>query len=224
MTSLICACLFFLGMHAVISGSPLRAPVVKLLGEKTFKILFSLSIFIALTWMGFAFAAAPYQETWGTFAALKPVSLVLMGIAFLLLTVGALDKNPTTLGLLPPDQVEARGMVRITRHAGLLGLGLWGLAHFIVNGDWASHWLYGSFAFQGLVAPLNLDRKYRARYGEAWQKFTAQTSYLPFVAILQGRNKLVISELNPWGTLTGIGLFVLVLYFHQSWFGVSPLP
>ena len=224
MESLIASCLLFLGMHWIISGSPLRAYVVKLLGEPLFKGIFALTIAGSLIWMGSAFSAAPYLPTWGTAEALKPVSLVLMALAFLMLVTGALDKNPTTLGMVPPDQVDARGMVRITRHAGLLGLGLWGLAHFIVNGDWASHWVYGTIAFEGLIAPLNLDRKYRARYGEAWEKFTAQTSYLPFVAILSGRNKLVISELNGWAALVGIGLFALVLYFHHAWFGVSPLP
>ena len=97
------------------------------------------------------------------------------------------------------------------------------MAHFIVNGDVASHWLYGTFAFQGLIAPLNMERKYRARYGEAWGKFSEQTSYIPFAAILAGRNKLVISELNIWGALTGLGLFLLVLWYHQSWFGVAAL-
>ncbi|MEL0083782.1 MAG: NnrU family protein, partial [Gammaproteobacteria bacterium] len=61
-------------------------------------------------------------------------------------------------------------------------------------------------------------------HGEAWDKFTAQTSYLPFMAIITGRNKLVISELNGKAALVGLGLFLLVLYFHQAWFGASPLP
>ena len=174
--------------------------------------------------MAFAFSAAPYLPTWGTADALKPISLILMFFVFLLLPMSIFDKNPTLMGLVPPDQVTARGMVRITRHAGLIALGLWGLAHFIINGDWASHLLYGTIAFEGLIAPMNLDRKYRARYGESWDKFTSQTSYLPFIAIMSGRNKLVLSELNIWGALIGIVLFVTVLYFHQSWFGSSPLP
>ena len=223
MNSLIAACLFFLGMHWIISGSPLRAHIVKILGETLFKVLFSLSIFVALTWMGFAYKAAPFIATWGTADALKPVSVGLMFFAFLLLPMSIFDKNPTLMGLVPPDQVTARGMVRITRHAGLIGLGLWGLAHFIVNGDWASHLLFGTIAFEGLIAPMNLDRKYRARYGESWDKFTEQTSYIPFVAIITKRNKLVLSELNIWGALIGIALFLCVIYFHQTWFGGSPL-
>ena len=224
MNSLIAACLFFLGMHWIVSGSPLRAHIVKLLGETLFKVLFSLSIFAALTWMVIAFSAAPSLPTWGTAESLKPISLVLMFFALLLLPMSIFDKNPTLMGIVPPDQVTARGMVRITRHAGLIGLGLWGLAHFIVNGDWASHLLYGTIAFEGLIAPMNLDRKYRARYAESWNKFTEQTSYIPFLAIMTGRNKLVISELNIWGALIGVALFTGILYFHQAWFGASPLP
>lgn len=223
MNSLAAACLFFLGMHWIISGSPLRAHIVKILGETLFKVLFSLSIFVALTWMGFAYKAAPFIATWGTADTLKPVSVGLLFFAFLLLPMSIFDKNPTLMGLVPPDQVTARGMVRITRHAGLIGLGLWGLAHFIVNGDWASHLLFGTIAFEGLVAPMNLDRKYRARYGESWDKFTEQTSYIPFVAIITKRNKLVLSELNIWGALIGIALFIGVIYFHKTWFGGSPL-
>lgn len=223
MESLIAACLLFLGMHWIVSGSPLRDPIVRFFGETLFKIVFSLTIAGSLVWMGFAYSAAPELTTWGTMDALKPVSLVLMALALLLMMVGALDKNPTTLGLLPPDQVEVRGMVRITRHAGLIGLGLWGLAHFIVNGDWASHWLYGTIAFEGFVGPLNLDRKYHARFGEAWEKFSSQTSFIPFAAIISGRNRLVLSELNGWAALVAVGVFALLLYFHETWFGVSPL-
>jgi len=224
MDSLIAACLLFLGMHWIVSGSPLRTPIVNILGENLFKPLFAIIIAITLTWMAMAYSAAPYVETWGTAVALKPVSSVLMLISFLFLMTGVLDKNPTTLGLVPPDQVEARGMVRITRHGALIGLGLWGLAHFIVNGDVASHLLFGTIAFEGLIAPMNLDRKYRARYGEGWKKFAEQTSYIPFVAILSGRNKLVLSEINIWMALVAIVSFVAVFYFHQSWFGVALLP
>lgn len=213
----------FLAMHWIVSGSPLRTPIVKFLGEKLFKVLFSISIVVALSWMIYAFLAAPYVPTWGTAESLKPLTLGLMLLVCLMLPLSIFDKNPTTLGIFPPDQVSARGIVRISRHAGLIALGLWGLAHLIVNGDWASHWLYGTIAFEGLIGPLNLDRKYRARYGEAWLKFSQQTSYLPFAAIISGRNKLVLTELNPWGLIAGLSLFVTLIYFHKAWFGISVL-
>ncbi len=220
MGSLMAATALFLGMHWIISGSPLRETIVARTGEAPFKAGFALIITVSIVWMGWAYAHAPYVATWGTAAGLKPLSWGLMALAFVLFAASLTDRNPTTLGRVPPDQVQARGMVRITRHAGLFGLGLWGLAHFLVNGDWASHLLFGSFAFQGLVAPLNLDRKYRRRYGAAWEAFARQTSYLPFVAIAQGRNRLVPGEINWIAVLAALGLFVLTLVYHQAWFGV----
>lgn len=222
MESLIAATALFLGMHWIVSGSPLRGVIVARMGEGPFKAAFALAITVSITWMGWAYAHAPTVETWGTAASLKPVSWVLMAFAFVMFGASATDKNPTTLGRVPPDQVEARGMVRITRHAGLFGLGLWGLAHFIVNGDWASHLLFGSFAFQGLIAPLNLDRKYRRRYGAAWEVFARQTSYLPFVAIAQGRNRLALGEINWIAVVVALGLYALTFAYHQPWFGASP--
>lgn len=220
MGSLLAATALFVGLHVLLSGSPLRAHAVARTGEPAFKLGFSLAIALSLVWMGWAYAHAPHLETWGTASALKPLSFGLMLLAFLLFAAGLAERNPTTLGLLAPDQVEVRGMIRITRHPGLLALGLWGLAHFIVNGDWASHLLFGSFAFEGLIAPLNLDRKYRRRHGAAWDVFARQTSYLPFVAILRGRNRLVWREL-PWLALAlGLVAFWLALELHPRVFGV----
>lgn len=222
MESLIAATALFLGMHWIVSGSPLRGVIVARIGEAPFKAVFALIITASIVWMGWAYAHAPYVETFGTAAGLKPLSWLLMALAFAMFGASVTAKNPTTLGSVPPDQVEARGVVRITRHAGLFGLGLWGLGHFIVNGDWASHLLFGSFAFQGLVAPLNLDRKYRQRHGAAWDVFARQTSYLPFVAIAQGRNRLVPGEINWLAVAVALGLYALTFVYHQAWFGASP--
>lgn len=220
MTSLIAATALFVGLHALLSGSPLRAPVVARTGESSFKIGFSLSITLSLVWMGWSYAHAPHLETWGSASALKPLTVGLMLLAFLLFSASLAEHNPTTLGLIAPDRVAVRGMLRITRHPGLLALGLWGLAHFIVNGDWASHLLFSSFALQGLVAPINLDRKYRRRHGAAWEVFARQTSYLPFVAILQGRNRLVWREL-PWLAMgLGLAAFALATTLHARLIGV----
>lgn len=220
MSSLIAATALFLGLHALLSGSPLRAHLVARTGEPAFKAGFSLAIALSLVWMGWAYAHAPLIMTWGRATALRPVATALVLLAFVLLAASLAERNPTTLGLVPPDRVEARGTIRVTRHPGLLGLGLWGLAHFVVNGDWASHLLFGSFAFQGLIAPLNLDRKYRRRHGAAWEVFTRQTSYLPFVAILQGRNRLVWREM-PWLAMTaGVAAFGVAATLHARVIGV----
>ena len=220
MENLIAACLLFLTMHWLVSGGPLRTPMVNILGENLFKILFALITILNLVWMGVAYSNAAYEPTWGVLTGLQPVTIIIMFVACIMLPMSIMDKNPTLLGLVSPENVKAKGMLRVTRHAGLIALGLWGVAHFIIKGDWASHIMFGTIAFEGLIGPLNLDRKYKARYGQAWDKFAAQTSYLPMGAIFSGRNKLVLQELNKWGLALGVFLFITLLYFHQGWFGV----
>ena len=224
MQSLICATALFLGMHWIISGSPLRNPIVAAIGEKPFKLIFSITIAASITWMAIAYGDAKYQPTWGTADALKPASLVLIALSFVMIFLGVFSNNANTNMSAQPDEIEVRGIVRITRHSAVFGLGLWGLGHFIVNGDIASHIFFGSFAFQGLIAPLNMDRKFSRRYGQAWEQYCAKTSYLPFGAILSGRNRLVLNEINWIAALSGLLVFALFFYFHTSWFGVAAYP
>jgi len=223
MSSLIAACALFLGLHWIVAGSPLRGVIVVRMGEKPFRIAFSLAVAVSLVWAGWAYAHAPHLATWGTVPALKPLAMVLVAFAFVLFIVGSLTKNLNSLDRYTADQVEIRGILRITRNPGLIGLGLWGLAHFMVRGDWASHLLFGSFAFQGLVAPYNMERKYQRRFGEAWSKLAQQSSHWPFAAIFAGRNRLVLGEINWPLVAASLAIYAIVLYFHAAWFGVSPL-
>jgi uncharacterized membrane protein len=75
-----------------------------------------------------------------------------------------------------------------------------------------------------LVGPGSIDRKRRRAFGERWDRFEAVTSRVPFVAILQGRNRFVASEL-PRGMLAlSVVVYLVVLVMHPLLFGVSPLP
>lgn len=75
MESLLAATALFVGLHALLSGSPLRAHVVARTGQRAFKLGFSLAIALSLSWMGWAYAHAPHLDTWGTANALKPLAL-----------------------------------------------------------------------------------------------------------------------------------------------------
>jgi uncharacterized membrane protein len=223
MSSLIAACAMFLGLHWIVSGSPMRGVIVARTGEKPYKIVFSLAVAVSLVWMIYAYAHAPYIVTWGTASALKPLAFVLVAFAFILFILGTLTKNLNSLDQYTAAQVEIRGILRITRNPGLIGLGLWGLAHFMVRGDWASHMFFGAYAFQGIIAPYNMERKYHRRFGTAWETLASQSSHIPFVAILTGRNRLVLNEINWTLFAVSLALYAIVLKFHAAWFGVSPL-
>jgi uncharacterized membrane protein len=147
-------------------------------------------------------------------------------VAFVLAVLGLTTPSPTAMGgEASLDAKEpARGILRITRHPFLSGVALWAAAHLIVNGEASALVLFGSLLVLALIGPGSIDRKRRRKFGERWDRFEAVTSRVPFVAILQGRNRFVASEL-PRGMLAlSVVVYFVVLVMHPLLFGVSPLP
>jgi len=68
----------------------------------------------------------------------------------------------------------------------------------------------------------SIDRKRSHALGGLWDEFAAQTSRLPFAAILAGRTRFEISEFRAWQIALAIVLFAGVLWLHGI-IGPSPL-
>jgi len=75
------------------------------------------------------------------------------------------------------------GIVRVTRHPFLMGVGLWAVVHLVANGDVASFIFFGAFAVTALAGTVSIDAKRRHALGPGWRSFAAQTSIVPFAAI-----------------------------------------
>jgi uncharacterized membrane protein len=226
MLQLIAAAVFFCGIHFFISGSRLRDILVRLLGAPAFRAIFSLLSLFGLGWLIFAYRQAPYVETWGQLAGFKPVAAALMPLAFLFIVVGVATPSPTVVGgerLLDEDEDEpARGILRITRHPFLWGVSLWALLHLIANGDAASLVLFGSLLLLSLGGTYSIDNKRLRLYGEAWEKFLAVTSVLPFRAIWDQRNDLRLDEIGWKSPALALALYAVAMLLHQRMFGVAP--
>ena len=69
MASLLGAAIFFVGIHFVISGSPLRGTIVASLGDGPFRGLFSLLSVIGIVWLSRAYSQAEYIQLCGSFMA-----------------------------------------------------------------------------------------------------------------------------------------------------------
>ena len=98
------------------------------------------------------------------------------------------------------------------------------VAVIAATGDVASMLLFGSVGSLGLLGASLLDAKKARQYGTRWQRFAAQTSSLPFLAIAQGRQRLALGETGLWRVLLALALFAIFLAAHRKLFGVSPLP
>jgi len=226
MLSLALAAVCFVGIHVCIAGTGLRAVLVARLGERGFSGVFSALSFGGLIWLTTAYADAPYTPLWGELYALKPLVLVVVFVAFLLVVLGLTTPSPTAVGGGASLDAEepARGILRITRHPFLSGVALWAAAHLIVNGEASALLLFGSLLVLAVVGPGSIDRKRRRAFGARWERFEAVTSRVPFIAIVQGRNRLVVSELPRGMIALTVVVYVVVLAMHGMLFGVSPLP
>ncbi len=225
MASLALAALYFLAIHIFVSGSPLRDRIVRRTGEQGFLGLFSVLSLIGIIWLARSYAAAPAIVLWASPIGFRPVALLLVLVAGLLVVVGLATPSPTATGgegVL--DGAEpATGILRITRHPFLMGVALWGLTHLVASGDAAGTILFGAMLVLGVVGPGLIDRKRQLRFGARWEPFARATSVLPFAAILQGRNRLVLSEIGVWRPAAACVVYASLLAAHAWLFGVNPM-
>jgi uncharacterized membrane protein len=217
MPDLIAACAYFLLIHFGVSGTRLRDALTERVGEGPYRGLFSLASLAGLAWMIYAYRRAPLLPTWGFVPGFRPAAYVLVFIAFLFAVIGILTPSPTKVGMesrLDPE--AARGMVRITRHPFLWGVGLWALTHLIVNGDVASLILFGTLLVLALLGTASIDAKRRRKFPERWPKFAQATSSVPFAAIARGGNRLTpaLAEIGVGRLLAALALYAAAFYLH----------
>ena len=203
------------------SGMPLRAKLVAALGEWPYRGLYSTVAFLTLGWAIFAYAHAPAQELLWT--PLRHLPVAVMPFAFIL-AAGGLARNPTAVGaekLLKSDE-PARGMIRITRHPFMWGVMLWAGVHILANADAKSLVFFGGLLLVAVLGTLSQEKRKARAAGEDWQRFASATSHVPFVAVAQGRNRIVWREIGWQGPILGLVLFAAFFGAHSWLFGVRP--
>lgn len=223
MASISLAAAFWLGLHLIVAG-PLRVRLVGMLGEGPFRGIFSLLSVLGIVWFVFAFRAAPWTPLWPTIPALGYLAIALVFLAFLLVVLGSSPTNPTATKAyrMTDNKLPVYGITRVTRHPRLCGVSLWGVAHMLVNGNLAALIMFGAVLVTVVNGMVSIDRKRRHALGGLWDEFAAQTSRVPFAAILAGRTRFEISEFRAWPIALAIVLFAGVFWLHGI-VGPSPL-
>jgi len=227
-TQLLLAAFFFFAIHGLVSATGLRSLLVARLGENAYRGLFSLASAGGLAWliMAYGHGDAGYISLWAELPGVRWLTIVLMLPLLVMGIAGLTMKSPTAVaqeGALA-DPEPARGILRVTRHPFLCAVVGWGALHALVNGDLASLVLFGMLVALAINGMASIDRKRARGAGEAWDRFAARTSRLPFVAILQGRNTLNLAEIGALRIIGGVLIWLALLHFHASIFGVAALP
>jgi uncharacterized membrane protein len=218
MEMLLLACAAFLATHFMPS-TPLRGALVKSLGQWGYTGVYSAIAFGMIGWMSWAYTRAPVDPLW---PGVRWLPALLMPISFILLACGLFANNPTVVGMyrLLKNADPARGIIRVTRHPVMWAFLLWALAHLLARGDAKSLLFFGSFAVLASVGTLLMDRRKQQSLGENWARFAAVSSNLPFLAIVQGRNRFDAGEIGWRNPAIGLALYALFFWFHPALFGI----
>lgn len=144
-------------------------------------------------------------------------ALLVSWLSFTLSLAALVQPSPASIG--PRSTTRARGLTRITRHPLFMNIGIWALAHAVLNGFVHDVLFFGGIFVFALAGCMHQDARKRITEKGTLDEFFSETSLLPFVAIATGRNRLVLSEM-PWIGLAVAGAVSWAIYhFHPALFG-----
>ena len=228
MWTLALACAFFLCIHLMISGTVLKEQIISSIGSLAYYALFSLFSLVGLIWICVAYAIAVNDplnvHLWTAPLFLRIIALVGNFIAFQLVVVGLLSPSPSNLlamRRLPEKPVH--GVIRISRHPVLGGIGVWAFMHILCDGNLSSWMFFGSILCLCALGANNIDRKRMAVMGEAYASIKRRTSIVPFVAIIEGRTAFAAEELGAARMLLAASLFSVFAVLHELLFNTRVL-
>ena len=212
---LIAASFALIGSHAAMSAPSIRPRLVDSLGRSGFYFVYALVSLVTLAVFIWAYGAAETgPEFYQPLAGSRWVAIFMMPIA-VFLVIGRL----TTPYGTPTAPHRPRGIYRICRFPGTVGLLLWVVLHLLNLGD-ARRALF--YLAMGLICVVALVKNQRLRRGIA-DSHMDSTSIVPFAAILSGRQRFVWQEIG-WGRVgLAAAIYLGFLLGHAYVVGHDPL-
>jgi uncharacterized membrane protein len=176
---LVLSALAFVGLHFLLSH-PLRAPLVRAMGERGFLGLYSLVAIVSFGTMIYYYDKIGREPPlWDAGEAGWIVGTLLMWLGSILF-VGSLVGNPALPGVRGPRGEAPNGVFVITRHPMMWGFALWGIVHLALVAMPKAMFLDGSIILLALVGASMQDRKKEQLMGDRWHEWSAQTAFWPF--------------------------------------------
>lgn len=215
--------LAFAGSHLLLSSAAVRPRLHRRLGARGFRGLYSLVALATFLPLVGVFAEHPRSGPllWtrlGPPAVALWVNHLLMALGCVLVVAALLPGSAAPSSLAAPQApLAARGVVRITRHPLLAGFACFGLAHLTVNGALGDALFFLGFPLFAWIGARHQDARL-ARDRPGYAAVVAETSFLPFAAIVTGRQRLVARELPLFAVAAGLVLFLVLRSWHDALF------
>ncbi len=120
--------------------------------------------------------------------------LILSAISFLFLYPATFNLTEVAAIKKPEVHLFETGIIRISRHPQMIGQCLWGFAHALWLGTSFTLTTAIALVIYHLFAVWHGDQRLFKRYGDTFLALKERTSVMPFLAIAQGRQQLVLKE------------------------------
>lgn len=216
MDLLIIGCIAFLVTHLGISGTPLRGVLQNAIGPSPYLGLYSLLSFGSFGLMIYGYSQADHTNfIWYPTPMAYMVTKVIVLVSLVTLVMGTLTKNPTQVMNEKALDNEISGLLKITRHPIQWGILLFSVAHMLANGDVASILLFGTLILLSFFGMLSMDDRKSREEDPRWQDFMAKTSMMPFAALVQGKLRFTMADINWMGLVAGLGLYAAIYWLHD---------
>lgn len=225
MTNLLLASGTFFALHRLVSGTWIRDVIVRWISEPWYRRAFALASLLCLAWLWLGWVEA--RTSSGNFdlfvssSWLRSPQLFIQFVAVFLIVVGISTRNPTIAGMgeAVREPSAVHGAIRITRHPFLWGVSIFSAGHMMVEPDVASWIFFGTLLLLAFTGTISIDAKRSKVWGRDWSAFAEATSNMPFLAILQGRQRLRVGEIGWLRFVAACGVYALIAVFHRPIFG-----
>jgi uncharacterized membrane protein len=210
--------------------SAVRSPLVDRFGQRGFLVFYVVIASIVFTALVAVYASVRYAGPPGLALAADPLArgpLIVAIVVGISLMAGALAPRgywDSPAAVLAEGVRAPFGLERVTRHPFFSGTVLAMGSHALLATHLTGTVFCVGFVVLAIAGSLHQDAKLRALRGQAYDRYLAQTSAIPFIAIATGRQRFVASEM-PWGTLA-IGLVVAaaIRLLHDQLFDAYGAP
>ena len=205
-------------------GAALRNKAEVLIGPRLWRLFFvSLSLPSAIILIGY-FLSHRYDgiRLWN----LQGNNIVFF-MVWVLTAISFIFLYPATYNLLeipslkkPTIRIYSTGIMRITRHPQAIGQIIWCVAHSLWIGT--SFTLITSFGLicHHLFAIWHGDKRLEYKFGDEFKRFKRNTSIIPFLAIIDGRQKFQFKEYLKLSQL-GILIAIIVIWTSHKYINIA---
>jgi uncharacterized membrane protein len=205
-----------------LATASVRGRLVGRLGQHGFLAVFWAIAALSFTALVVFYAAHRLEGASGPDLGRDPgLRGVLMAVIVLGVVLGAygLADYPRLPTALFAQTVRGpRGVERITRHPFFVGTALFAGAHVLLATRLVGTVFFAGFALLAVLGARHQDRKLLAARGEAYARYLAVTSTVPFAAILSGRQAAAWGEISVVVAAVGLGVAFVLRVVHDSLF------